>query len=845
MRALQGGVGALRPLHNHDPMFKPHIPFILLLIALLCPGLAWPQAKLLPAAPVAPEAAAEKPAPEPVVIPLTEVPRRAEAAEAMLADLEEESDAEDQRQKLDPELQALAREIDAGLAESRKTVVRTASITTLRRIEARWAPLRRRLGELSRDLSRRVAQSESDEAQLADMQKLWQRSQVEARGDGAPAELLQRMEEVVSGAAHAQKAVAATRGRAQAALNRVTVQEGRLEDALAATRRAREHVEENIFHRDAPALWEMRPQSWTPTLAAAQTRASFAAQWTALTAYGQRQQLLFLIHAGLFVVFAAALNWIRRRAPTWTEEPAEPGQAVSRLPDITLFRSPFATALLLAVFCGFGIYADGPLLLLAALAVLALAPAVAIARRLLERALRPALYVLAVFLVIDQLRIAAAPLDLLPRLLFLAEMAAAALFAAWLMRRASKRAAVRAAALEASLDKTGTQAPGSPAATHHRLAAMLHRVSFVALCFSLGALIANTLGYVGLSGLMGNALSAGAYTALVFYALIEILDGVFALLLHMPPLRMLAAVRRHRPLLRARFARMLRWLSFAGWMLVGLDQLALRERLFETAGQWLSAELTVGAIHFAMGDLIAFVLTLWAAFLVSRFLRFLLDEDVYPRLGLVRGLPYAISTMLNYTIVTLGFLAGVAALGLDMTKFTILAGAFSVGIGFGLQNIFNNFVSGIILLFERPVKVGDVIEVDPNTVGRVEHIGIRASTVRTSSGPDIIVPNGLLISGRVVNWTLGTRSSSILLPVSVPVNTDLKHAIEVLERSAKDHPMVVEHPAPSAIAVRLGPDFLGLELRAWTDRADYWKEIRSELAVAVTAALAAEGMALR
>ena len=106
-------------------------------------------------------------------------------------------------------------------------------------------------------------------------------------------------------------------------------------------------------------------------------------------------------------------------------------------------------------------------------------------------------------------------------------------------------------------------------------------------------------------------------------------------------------------------------------------------------------------------------------------MRFLLEEDVYHHLHLAAGLPYAISTMLHYVILLIGFFVALGALGIDLTKVTIL-GAFSVGIGFGLQNVINNFVSGLILLFERPIKVGDVIEVGGN-VGEVTRIGIRAS----------------------------------------------------------------------------------------------------------------------
>ena len=114
--------------------------------------------------------------------------------------------------------------------------------------------------------------------------------------------------------------------------------------------------------------------------------------------------------------------------------------------------------------------------------------------------------------------------------------------------------------------------------------------------------------------------------------------------------------------------------------------------------------------------------------------------------------------MLHYVILLVGFFVALGALGIDLTKVTILAGAFSVGIGFGLQNVINNFVSGLILLFERPIKVGDVIEVGGN-LGEVSRIGIRASVIRTADGSEVIVPNGSLISSQVTNWTFSDRTA--------------------------------------------------------------------------------------
>jgi potassium efflux system protein len=224
-------------------------------------------------------------------------------------------------------------------------------------------------------------------------------------------------------------------------------------------------------------------------------------------------------------------------------------------------------------------------------------------------------------------------------------------------------------------------------------------------------------------------------------------------------------------------------------------------------------------------------------------LRFVLEEDVYQRLQLARGLPYAISTVLHYAILLAGFFLAAAALGLDMTKFTILAGAFTVGVGFGLQNIINNFVSGLILLFERPVKVGDVIQVG-DAAGVVQRIGIRAIVLRAGDGSELIVPNGNLISNRVTNWTFSDSQRLIEVPVAVAQAADPDHVIELLKSVAAANPLVTPNPPPQALVVNLGPGALSFELRAWTDRAENWMQIRSELAVAIKSVLAQENISI-
>jgi small-conductance mechanosensitive channel len=300
-------------------------------------------------------------------------------------------------------------------------------------------------------------------------------------------------------------------------------------------------------------------------------------------------------------------------------------------------------------------------------------------------------------------------------------------------------------------------------------------------------------------------------------------------------------IEHHRDLLERRTHRVLIWLAFAFWLTRSLDYVGLLGPAGTLGQSLLGAKLERGALSISVEDVLAFVLTLWVAYLLSAFLRFALEEDVYPRVGLARGLSYALSSLLNYVLLTLGFLAGLAVLGLDLTKLTIMAGAFGVGIGFGLQSVVNNFVSGLILLFERPIHIGDIIEAGGIT-GSVRRIGIRSSVVRTGQGAEVIVPNAQLVSERVTNWTLSDRQRRIELPVGVSYSAHPKKVMEMLETVAQAHPQVLRQPAPKAFFTGFGDSSINFELQAWTDQFGQWFQIRSELAAAVYDAGQAAGI---
>ena len=755
--------------------------------------------------------------PIPAAIPLPEVASEAEAALARVRERLAEAPDSRTMPAVVQQFPLLTREIDARLRQTRRILAQRPSIQTLSHLESEWRPLRRNLAAWNRQLTGYLSRLESEIAELDELGKVWRETLEAAKLANVPPEVLDRIQAVLAETEKARKEIEGYSGRALSLQNRLAAQDGRIADALALIAKASENALDRLFTPDSEPIWSIELGLDSTHELRTESSTSIATQWHALSAYAARQTPSFLIHAGIFIGIAAGFLWLRRRVEPRLEDVGIGCSAI-------VCETPIAAAFLLSMFFSRWIYPQAPRLFWACLGTLALIPTAIILRRLIARDLYPALYGLATFYVVDQVRAILVAEELAARLLLLGETLGLMAFLVWLLR---------------SVDRLGIQNT-----SFGRLSKIVKIAASLALIMAAAAFIANAAGYITLASLLGNALLSSGYFALILYAVVELIDSLVMIAFSLRPLRMLRIISKQGALLRLRIYRILQWTAVLLWVLHILSRLLLRDRLFSAISDFMTEQLVVGSLRISLSDIVVFGATVWVALLVSRFVRFVLDEEVFPRVHLTRGLPYAISTMINYAIVLVGFFAAVAALGVDMTKVTILAGAFSVGVGFGLQNIFNNFVSGLILLFERPINVGDIVQID-DASGVVQRIGIRASIIGTPAGAEVIVPNGKLISERVVNWTFSNRRRSIELQLAVAPVADPRRIIALLERAANEHPLISRDPPPKAWVVKLGPDSLGLELRAWTDRIHDWMEVRSELAIAVSDNLAAENIALR
>jgi small-conductance mechanosensitive channel len=265
--------------------------------------------------------------------------------------------------------------------------------------------------------------------------------------------------------------------------------------------------------------------------------------------------------------------------------------------------------------------------------------------------------------------------------------------------------------------------------------------------------------------------------------------------------------------------------------------------LFVRARTLLGTPLSVGGLNVSFLNVVAVVVGIFVALGAARLVRFLLEEEVLPRTPVAPGSAATASRLTYYVLVIIGLFMALAAGGLELSQLTLLVSALSVGIGFGLQNIVNNFVSGIVLAFERPIQPGDLVAVGTMT-GRVREIGLRATTVRTFEGADVIVPNSQFISAEVVNWTLADRSRRIEIPVGVAYGTDLRRAQQVIHDVIVGHPGVNADPAPNVVFRRFGESSIDFSALFWAADADLVVGLTSEIGIALWEALDREGIAI-
>ncbi len=244
---------------------------------------------------------------------------------------------------------------------------------------------------------------------------------------------------------------------------------------------------------------------------------------------------------------------------------------------------------------------------------------------------------------------------------------------------------------------------------------------------------------------------------------------------------------------------------------------------------WNFELFSLGTSPFTIKTFVLLAISLFVLLYISSKFRKLLIKKIFPRYDLDIGVSQSIATIVRYALIIIGLIIIFQTTGIDLSALGLLIGALGVGIGFGLQNITNNFISGIIILFERPIKVGDRIELD-NLAGNIVDISARSTTIITNDNIAVIVPNSDFINSRVINWSHNNKNVRLNFPVGVSYNEDPEKIRKLLSEVANENQGVLRTPEPYILFEAFGDSSLNFDLMVWTSEyIDRPKILRSEL----------------
>ncbi len=360
---------------------------------------------------------------------------------------------------------------------------------------------------------------------------------------------------------------------------------------------------------------------------------------------------------------------------------------------------------------------------------------------------------------------------------------------------------------------------------------ILSVLALISFMFYLVSLFANIFGFLDLAVLL---IKVGVHIpefSVVLFGISKIAKAMVKAFVQLGKAGDYKALEKYWPLIEKRSFQIINLLAYYYWFLFLLIYFEVGRLVFDWISEFFIVERSIGTLNITIGGIFSFILILVITFIITAFIKVFIEPEFLRRLNLPKGIPAAISVTIRYFLIILGITFALSAAGIELGKVSLLAGALGIGIGFGLQNIVVNFISGLILVYERPLQVGDTIEVE-NLLGQVKQIGARSSHVRTYDGAEVVVPNGNLITNQLINWTLSDNKRRVEIKVGTSYGSDPNVVLELIKKAALGHEDVMKDPPPRALFEEFGDSSLNFRLLFWVHY-EMGIGVKSDVAVAI------------
>jgi len=744
------------------------------------------------------------PVPEDHAIPLPQIADRADELDRWLREVTGQLAPEEDLLRWEQETKIQSQELRQSVNQVNELLASKPTTLELQNEQRFWRILNQKYAAERMILTPRAAELEKQLRRLEEERLDWQTTwdQIHQRTEIKP---------VIDRTRQELDLIETTRADLQKQLNlvltlqtEVSQMDRQISDVLSRVRDAQDRSRSRLFERDSPPLWKAYQLRSLDQAMQTGFRRSFDRSTLTTAEFLRAHKVGILgIVASYFLTLVGAIK-LRRRVErgAHAEVSEEAKESFSR---------PFSIALLVALVGTIMYLGSAPFDIVFVFYVLYLVPVLRLLPPLFEPRARTLLRLLALFYALEALYLVIRFPPLVRREVHSLIIFSALVCFSWFARPFYLR-----------------EISGPP----RNLRIVKLGIGF-GLVLLASSLVANILGFVSLAQILGMTALLGAFAAVALYCASRVLMLVLG-----------AALRTGWALsaLESRVEEVERWtwrFLFLGSLYLWLDAvlrlLSIHDSVVHVVSDALSYPIGFQRVHITLGSILSFLFILFAGYALANLFTFALRKFLLSRFPLQRGLPFAISKVTYYVLLVLVFLAALTNAGFELNKFALVTGALGVGVGFGLQNIVNNFVSGLILLFERPIRVGDTVEVS-GLVGRVRRIGARSSTIHTFQDAEVIVPNSDFVVKEVINWTLSSLRRRVDIPVGVAYGTDPERVISLLIDLAAAHPAVIQNPKPEAYFLGFGESALNFELRFWTYQ-EAWFQLKSDVAVRLAKAL--------
>ena len=742
---------------------------------LLSPGFATAQA---PKAAETPAATATPPA------TLTDTVTRATASEELQREALARLEQAGQWRDLAKQVTALEAELDGIAASAPANAGLVDVLSQARQLRV----LHHNVSTVVEELRLIVRQLEHDSNALDADARKWQERLPYLENRRVPAPVVERAQSIAAKLQGASARVREYRDDVLLGLDHGLALLARIDDARAHAAVQEEQVRARRAQLEQSSLWQLARGPSQISLVMAELHAA----WRLLGDYVARDRTELAV---LFFGALALCGWLFTRGAGQGAGSAQRG-----------YGRPVVASLLIALMLLWWLAPNPPIMFYEGLLVLVPIPAATLVRSALAAPIPLTLYGIALATMLIPLRGVIEASAIGNRLLLLLQVVSIVVPVAVDLRRGRLQRAL-----------------------HWMSPPALHAVALIVISVALVTAFHVVFGFTGPARSLRAGMGSILGFSLVFGASALAAYGAVLALLATPLLGWLRSARNADPTLLRAVRVVLTVIAVASVAIVTLGTFGLIPTIVLASQSLMNASLDVGTVSIAANAVATALAIVFATVVLTGVTGFVLDREIVPSLKLRPGAGYAVVTFTRWTMILVGTALALAALGIDMAKVTLLAGAIGVGIGFGLQNVVNNFVSGLILIIERPVGVGDLIEMGSLT-GEVKRIGIRSSTVRTAQGAEVIVPNGELLSKEVVNWTRSDRQRRYDIDVGVAYGSEPEQVMRLLVEAARDVPEIMTDPAPRALFKGFGDSSLDFRLLAWVQTVDVGLQAQNALA---------------